>query len=312
MPRFRLFRAKRGFTLIELLVVIAIIAILIGLLLPAVQKVREAAARMTSANNLKQMSLALHNIAGTYDGKLPPAYGVWPNPQASWKSGGTEAPIYFHMLPFIEQDNMYQLGNSKPNGGDGTGYLGYCLEWNGKPRIVKTFIAPLDPTNAGSDPNKPFCSYRTNGLAFCDPPGSQTSWAGPRLPASFSDGTSNTVSFAEAYGDMVNGNGTGSDLPVKWYATMDATGCVSGPNRCSGPIYYVAGPPNYTNPPFFSGPPQNIQTYNDVNKPDAFRVSICQVGLMDGSVRQVSSAVTPQTWYYANHPSDGNPLGPDW
>jgi prepilin-type N-terminal cleavage/methylation domain-containing protein len=308
MSRVRLFRDRPGFTLIELLVVIAIIAILIGLLLPAVQKVREAAARMTSSNNLKQMSLALHNFAGTYDGKLPAAYGVLPLNSGGWTQANcAEGSIYFHILPFIEQDNMYKASVTS----DG-GYLGYQLEWAGKPRLVKTFIAPLDPTNAGQDNNKPFCSYRTNGLAFCDPPGSQTSWTGPRLPASFSDGTSNTVSFAEAYGDLVNGNGSGSELQIKWYATMDNPSCAAGPGRCSGPTYWVAGPPNYTAPPFFSGPPQNIQTYTDVNKPDAYTAGICQVGLMDGSVRRVSASVTPKTWYFANHPSDGNVLGPDW
>jgi prepilin-type N-terminal cleavage/methylation domain-containing protein len=105
--------ARRGFTLIELLVVIAIIAVLIGLLLPAVQKVRQAAARMQSANNLKQIGLAMHSFNDAR-GTLPPAFGWYPALRT-----GTTPPSnsgygsgLFHILPYIDQQNLYNLSAS--------------------------------------------------------------------------------------------------------------------------------------------------------------------------------------------------------
>ena len=97
---------RRGFTLIELLVVIAIIAVLVGLLVPAVQKVREAANRMSCSNNCKQIGLAAHNFAGTYDGRLPPARVS--NAAGRAIFGNSNRSVLVFLLPFIEQDALYK------------------------------------------------------------------------------------------------------------------------------------------------------------------------------------------------------------
>src|SRR5438552_1380899 len=180
---------KKAFTLIELLVVIAIIAILIGLLLPAVQKVREAAARTQCSNNLHQLAIATHSYNDVYL-RLPPGWtpdtggGTFGTNFRS--TGNTRGTLHFLILPYVEQDNVYKASFSNtPPAYDAQRVAA---------TIIKVYICPSDSSLNSNIQRYGYGStnYAANLMVF-DPRGPGSIVTG--MP----DGTSNTVMFAERF-----------------------------------------------------------------------------------------------------------------
>ena len=281
---------RGGFTLIELLVVIAIIAILIGLLLPAVQKVREAAARSQCSNNLKQMSLAVQNCADTYQNYLPPLVGVYPpNAQTGLYTGP-----HVWLLPFIEQQNVYN------------GMVAAGSAWTAPYNMdtPKTYVCPSDSTQQS---HTGWTSYGVNGVVFGNGQWtgsgvnyntSNGSYGYARFPASIPDGTSNTILWTEKLANCTNSNNStnakqfyvstwmNNDVPVVgWYVTPPNVVYQIGANQnnCLGYQYATTG-----------------------------HTGAILAGLGDGSVRTIAQGMSTTTFNLALLPSDGLPMPSDW
>jgi prepilin-type N-terminal cleavage/methylation domain-containing protein/prepilin-type processing-associated H-X9-DG protein len=269
MARIRTAFARwRGFTLIELLVVIAIIAILIGLLLPAVQKVREAAARMSTTNNLKQIGIASHSY---HDNKN----------KLALNGSNTGTPVdwcwAFQLLPYVEQDNMFrQISTTPTNVAVG----------------IKTYMCPgrgrLPYSTAGANSpgwNAPFTDYKINWDSWTN-----DSNNGPKTitmsNVTSNNGTSNTIYVGEGGMDT---NEYQRNHASNWEENIFSGG-YGGTGRGSTTVRRDTkgyGQGDYWGSPFNGG---------------------CPFLMCDGSVRLISYTINPTTFGYALYWNNTTPF----
>jgi prepilin-type N-terminal cleavage/methylation domain-containing protein len=333
--RFFGFGRSRGFTLIELLVVIAIIAILIALLVPAVQKVREAAARTQCTNNIKQMALGMHNL---HDAKkrLPPLLGhKGMQPKMPAKNDPTNTvnppwgnPLYY-LTPFIEQENHWQgtYDQFKDGNNSSPGYrpwISTVIPPTGNWTPMKAYVCPSDPSIRADGYGNIYTvwadtpsltTYSANAQIFgtCDvSTGVLLDWEGAgRIPATFQDGTSNTIMFTERYGRC------------GWYQNSNAY-----PDGSGGQAWnwwgYDSAQPNFAvswNTTTAIGPLSKFQvqpvpyvkgTVCDVWRASSPHSGVIVAGLGDASVRLIAAGISGNTWWAAVTPSAGDQLGTDW
>jgi len=298
---------RRALTLIEALVVILIIAILLGLLLPAVQRIRDVAIRTRSLNNVRQIALAVQHYGSSHGDRLPVLDG-------SVGSPNHPRSVYVAILPLIEQGALYdRLFNSPSSAAPGWLY-------------IPQYVSPADPS-VDQRTRDQYASYALNALAF--QPGSS-------LTASFPDGLSNTICTAEHYARCGNnyvwaqhstmnpGNrratfADGGHCPrLNGLCYADVTPVTSGNPPVSGPNFVPVGPRHPDDPldlemkpittPFQAAPSLEDCHYMIPQTPHR---SGMITSLMDGSVRIIAPTITQATFWGAVTPDRGEILA-DW
>jgi prepilin-type N-terminal cleavage/methylation domain-containing protein len=296
-----------GFTLIELLVVIAIIGVLVGIMLPAVQKVREAASRAQCMNNAKQFGLAFHNYCVAHDGKFPPL---------------VECPVstvttFFLLLPYLEQGNVARMVY---NADEATNFpLSWQTNIPGYPvsdghyyldsyGSVPQYYCPSDPdlaylctSNSSYAVNYQLLGTVNPGPGYYSGYPSSYDWTSPYKLATVPDGLSNTVLYGETRSPY-----TSWALPAAYpFPTYAMFGYIYPDTAHGGYDPWHVLDQNAMKPP-------QLATRNwDPGRPWTPHATGMVTGMADGSVRTVGQ-VSDATWLSVLMPADGTTPGPDW
>lgn len=282
---------RKGLTLVELLVVIAIMAVLIALLLPAVQKVRESTLRIQSMNNLKQIGLATQNFANADNGFLPSITGY------NFNTKTIDFSMFVSIMPYIDQGNLYASYKSKFPGNNVSSEF-----------IVKAYIDPADPTLPM--PPTGVSSYAANALVFA-----------PRTRlVNLTDGMSNTIAYADHYANACGGVEFMWLENESWAVDPPALGVqlvrrATFADQMMGDVYPVtAGNPVDSHA---SVPGLTFQVRPNLKECDPRLAQTPHTGgllvaLCDGSVRSLAPGMAETTYWAAVTPAGGEVLGSDW
>jgi type II secretory pathway pseudopilin PulG len=311
---------RRGLTLTEVLVVLGLVALVVGLCLPFLRRMREGAVRAQCANNLKQIWEGVYAYTNTNGPELPPLYSApvhngRPSPQS----------FFFTILPFIGEQRLYDTGlefASEP-GLTWTGQTANGPIWSDG--IVKTYVCPADPTNSTTQPTAfgwVGCSYGANFQVF-----GPKDWASGHRFGRIINGTSSTVFLAERFAQFPGpaGQFTDPDGIVRQANTLWAWPANSG---TSPPTTYPTPVPQ--NAAFFgylrrwsddpgygreaNAPPQAgiAPSQADYRRVQSGHRVVVEVCMGDGSVREISSNIEVDLWSHALDPDYCDPGGAPW